>query len=102
MKKVLAVLLVGFIFTGLYAQQRTNQQKQFNKIGFDRTVLLAIQSLENNYSVRDRLLPNVNVNDYYQTVLRTAKRLALADPKLFSPEIKQEKKEKTPKPKDEK
>ena len=82
LKNIAGIILLLAILTLTIAAAQEKPSKQtdtLNAIPFDRVVLLTLQALENNYQVKSRLLPNVHADDYYLVILRTAKRLALAD-----------------------
>ena len=82
LKNIAGIILLLAILTLTIAAAQEKPSKQtdtLNAIPFDRVVLLTLQALENNYQVKSRLIPNVHADDYYLVILRTAKRLAMAD-----------------------
>ncbi len=89
---LLLLLILAITVVAAQEKPKTKQAEILSAVEFSRVVLFALQAVENNYSVRERLLPNVHVDDYYLVVLRTAKRLALQDakqqPKQINPVVK--------------
>jgi len=59
------------------AQQEKTQAEILNDINFDQVVLTTLIALEQNYQVKERLLPLVHQNDYFTVILNTAKRISL-------------------------
>jgi len=80
LKSIAGIMLLLAILTLTIAAAQEKPKKQtetLDAVPFDRVVLLTLQALENNWKVKEKLLPNVHVDDYYFFILRTAKRLAL-------------------------
>jgi len=77
---ILAIAFVA-IAVSQEAQQKRTQAEILDAVSFDKVVLTTLIALEQNYQVRERLIPLVHEDDYYAVILNTAKRIALANDK---------------------
>lgn len=80
---LVALMFVSSIFAIIQDKKavQLKQDKILANIGFDRVVLFTLIALEENYQVKERLLPRVHKDDYFIVILNTAKRRALEDNK---------------------
>ncbi len=99
---IISILVLSqiLVLALVFAQEKppaakVTQDTALEAITFNRVVLLTLQAIENNYQAKERLLPQVHVDDYYRVILMTAKRLALAEPpkKQINPVVKAPKKQ---------
>ena len=82
LKNIAGIILLLAILTLTIAAAQEKPSKQtdtLNAIPCDRVTLLTPQQSKHNYPGQSRLLPNGHADDYYLVILRTAKRLAMAD-----------------------
>ena len=80
---ILAIALVA-IAVSQEAQQKRTQAEILDAVSFDRVVLTTLIAMEQNYQVRERLVPLVHEDDYYAVILNTAKRITLANDRKVS------------------
>ena len=87
---VLALAVVAF-GVSREAQQKRTQAEILDAVPFDRVVLTTLIALERNYKVKKYFLPGVHEDDYYAVILNTAKRITLAENRILTQAIENQK-----------